>query len=284
MNILKEFAVLTPGFYLLLATFALVAVWEGRRPALAMHISTTLRWFNNFLWLIIDSFFLRIAIPVLGVAWAAEVTARGWGILPWLHAPIWLNVVAGLIVMDIAGYGAHILMHRIPLLWRAHAVHHSDVDFDCTTGFRFHPLEALFTTSVRLGAIAATGLDPVTVLIYETWVGLQNLYGHANARLPAALERIIHWLVVTPDMHRIHHSVRLDEGLSNYGIVFPWWDRAFGTYRRQPADGHGGMTIGLPWLRTESGWSVPKLLAAPFTSTFIPAPSNTSSETRQHNA
>jgi sterol desaturase/sphingolipid hydroxylase (fatty acid hydroxylase superfamily) len=187
--------------------------------------------------------------------------------------------MVGLVVMDSVGYGAHILMHKVPWLWRVHAIHHSDIDFDCTTGFRFHPLEALLTTTIRLAVIVVAGLDPIAVLIYETWVGLQNLYGHANARLPTALERIFHYLVVTPDMHRIHHSVRLEEGLSNYGIVFPWWDHVFGTYRRHPAGGHDNMKLGLIWLRTESAWSVPRLLAAPFTPMVMPAPSDTPSET-----
>lgn len=284
MDILKTFALLTPGFYLMLAVFTAVAVWEGQQQALAPHISTNLRWFNNFLWLIINSFFLRIAFPLIGIAWAAEVTAQGWGILQRLDIPTWLNVIVALVLMDIAGYWAHILMHKVPWLWRMHAIHHSDIDFDCTTGFRFHPLEALFTTAVRLCVIALAGLDPLAVLLYETWLSLQNLYGHANARLPVSVERLFHCLVVTPDMHRIHHSVRVDEGLSNYGIVFPWWDHMFGTYRRQPEGGHSSMTIGLPWLRTESGWSVPKLLLAPFTSAFIPVSSNTSTETQQHNA
>ena len=278
MNLLEEFRLLTPGFYLLLTTFAAVATWEGMKPTLSPRISTTLRWPNNFLWLVINSFFLRLAFPLLGVAWAAHVTEQGWGILSWLDSPIWLNFILGLVVMDFAGYGTHVLLHKVPWLWRLHAVHHSDIDFDCTTGFRFHPLEALLTTAVGLTAIAMIGIDPIMVLIYESWVGLQNLYGHANARLPTVLERIFRCVVVTPDMHRIHHSVRWEEGLSNYGIVFPWWDHLFGTYREQPAGGHENMKIGLSWICTESAWSVPKLLVAPFTPLFIPASSN--SQTR----
>ena len=284
MNLLEEFRLLTPGFYLMLTTFAAVATWESLKPTLSPHISTTLRWLNNFLWMIINSFLLRAVFPLLGVAWAVQVTEQGWGILSWINSPIWLDVIIGLAAMDVAGYGGHILLHKIPWLWRLHAIHHSDVDFDCTTGFRFHPLEALLTTAVRLAVIAAIGIDPITVLIYETWLSLQNLYGHANTRLPTTLERLFRYVVVTPDMHRIHHSVRLEEGLSNYGVVFPWWDRLFGTYRQQPAGGHSNMKIGLPWIRMESAWSVPKLLVAPFTPMFIPASSNTPSETQQRNA
>jgi sterol desaturase/sphingolipid hydroxylase (fatty acid hydroxylase superfamily) len=284
MNLLEAFRHLTPGFYLMLTTFAAVAIGEGMQPTLSPRISVSLRWLNNFLWLAINSFFLRAAFPLLGVAWAEQVTEKGWGILSWLDSPIWLNFIVGLVAMDVAAYGTHILMHKLPWLWRLHAVHHSDIDFDCTTGFRFHPLEALLTTAVRLAAIATLGLDPIMVLIYESWVGLQNLYGHANARLPAVLERLLRWVVVTPDMHRVHHSVRLEEGLSNYGIVFPWWDHLFGTYREQPAGGHENMKIGLSWIRTESAWTVPKLLVAPFTPLFIPASSNTPSETQQRNA
>lgn len=272
MNLLRGFAEFTPGFYLMLATFAAVAAWEAVRPALVSRVPMTLRWGNNFLWLVINTFFLRAVFPLLGIAWAAEVTARGWGLLPAFDNPLAFNLAAGLIAMDLAGYGGHILLHRIPWLWRIHTIHHSDVEFDCTTGFRFHPGDALFTTAIRLGVIAALGLSPVTVLIYETWAGLQNLYGHANARLPPPLERIALWLVVTPDMHRIHHSARIEEGMSNFGIVFPWWDRLFRTYRREPAGGYASMEIGLNWVRTENAWSVPKLLVAPFIPTYLPAP------------
>lgn len=272
MNLLRGFAEFTPGFYLMLAMFAAVAAWEGARPALSARAPLTLRWLNNFLWMIINALFLRAVFPLLGIAWAAEVNSHGWGLLARIDGGLAVNLITGLIAMDLAGYGGHILLHRVPWLWRVHTIHHSDVDFDCTTGFRFHPLEALFTTALRLAVIAALGLDPLTVVIYEGWAGLQNLYGHANARLPAPLERIMRRLVVTPDMHRIHHSVRVDEGMSNFGIVLPWWDRLFRTYRGEPAGGYEDMKIGLSWLRRESGWSVPKLLVAPFMPAYLPSP------------
>ena len=157
MDLLESFRHLTPGFFLMLTTFAAVATWEGMRPTISLHIPITLRWLNNFLWLIINSLFLRTAFPLLGVAWATLVTERGWGVLQWLDNPTALTLIVGLVAMDIAGYGAHILMHKVPWLWRFHAIHHSDIDFDCTTGFRFHPFEALFTNGIRLAVIAVMG-------------------------------------------------------------------------------------------------------------------------------
>jgi sterol desaturase/sphingolipid hydroxylase (fatty acid hydroxylase superfamily) len=268
VDLLKAFGQFPPSFYVMLGVFALVAGWEGLRPALSQTVSTPLRWLNNFLWLILDSLLLRVLFPMLSVAWAATVVDRGWGMLSWLDLPVGVVFLIGLVGMDIAGYGLHILLHKSPLLWRLHAVHHSDIDFDCTTGFRFHPLEGMVTTGGRWAVIAALGIPAPVVAAYEFWVVLQDLYGHANARLPAGMEKLLRRLVVTPDMHRIHHSVRLSESLRNYGIVFPWWDRLFGTYLAEPQGGHARMKMGLSWWGEETLLSVPRLLLLPFAATF----------------
>jgi sterol desaturase/sphingolipid hydroxylase (fatty acid hydroxylase superfamily) len=265
---LKALGQLPPSFYLMLGAFAVVAGWEGLRPALSQTVSTPLRWFNNFLWLALDTLVLRIVFPVLSVAWAATVADRGWGMLSWIDLPIAMVFVIGLVCMDIAGYGLHLLLHKSSLLWRLHAIHHSDIDFDCTTGFRFHPLEGMVSTAVRLAVITAMGIPASVAAAYEFWIVLQNLYGHANVSLPARIEKILRWVVVTPDMHRVHHSARASESLRNYGIVFPWWDRVFGTYLAEPKGGHPRMTIGLSWRRQESLLSVPKLLLLPFATAF----------------
>jgi sterol desaturase/sphingolipid hydroxylase (fatty acid hydroxylase superfamily) len=265
---LAGFSLFPPEFLIYLGAFVLVAAWEGHRPALTLTVPTPLRWLNNFLWLAVNSALSRILTSVLAVAWAAMIAERGWGVLHWTATPMALALPLSLLALDLAGYGLHILLHKSPLLWRLHAIHHSDIDFDCTTGFRFHPLEGILSTGLKFGVIAAMGAPPEAVFAYESWVGLQNLYGHANARLPRRMEAIAHWMVVTPDMHRIHHSARWEEGMRNFGIVFPWWDRLFGTYQAEPDRGHEHMRIGLDWLRREDVWSFPKLFLLPFSAAF----------------
>lgn len=256
----------SPGFYVFLAGFALVATWEGLRPLRRPIASTPRRWLNNFLWLAINGVFLRWALPASAVGWSVLATERGWGVFPHLGLPPWAALVLGLLAVDLAAYFAHVLLHKSSLLWRLHAVHHSDVDFDCTTGFRFHPLDGLFTSAVKLTAIAAVGIPPLAVALHVSWLGLQNLYGHANARFPARLETVLRWLVVTPDMHRVHHSASIEESHHNFAIIFPWWDRLFGTYQAEPALSHEGMQIGLDWRRHEGG--VHEQLLLPFSRRF----------------
>ncbi len=258
------------GFYILLAGFVVVAIWESVRPLRLASVSTPIRWLNNFLWYVLNGLFLRWVLPATAVGCSVLAAERDWGVLPGLGWPIWVQLGLGLTALDLAGYLAHVLMHKSALLWRVHAVHHSDVDFDCTTGFRFHPLEGLFTSGVQLAVIAGLGLPPLAVALYETWLGLQNLYGHANACLPARFEKVLHWLVVTPDMHRVHHSARVEESLRNYGIIFPWWDRLFRTYQAEPLSGHAGMQVGLDWRRREDVWSLPKLILLPMRAQFPP--------------
>ncbi len=264
MDLLERLTGTGLGFYILLAGFGLVATWEGLRPLRPASVSTPRRWLNNFLWLALNGLFLRWALPASAVGWSLVAADRGWGLLPYLDLPAWTGLVLGLVTIDLAGYFCHVLLHKSALLWRVHAVHHSDVDFDCTTGFRFHPLEGLLTSAIKLGVIAGAGVTPLAVALYEAWLGLQNLYGHANARLPARFEQVLRWLVVTPDMHRIHHSASIEESNQNFGIILPWWDRLFGTYRADPVLGHEGMQIGLDWRRHEGG--LPELFLLPFKS------------------
>jgi len=259
---------ISPSFLISLGVFLLVAMWESYRPTISLTVPNSLRWFNNFLWLIISNFFLITILPVVNVVWAQIVVDHGWGVLLWLNLPIWIMLPIGILAMDLVAYALHVLEHKSPLLWRLHAIHHSDINFDCTTGVRFHPLEGVVSVAVRMAAITALGVPPIVVLTFEFWLVLQNLYGHANARLPARMERFIRCFVVTPDMHRIHHSIRLNESLRNYGIIIPWWDRLFCTYLGSPQDGHENMRIGLNWMRNENIWSVPKLLFLPFQRTF----------------
>lgn len=264
MDLLTQLTETSLSFYILLAGFGLVATWEGLHPLRSPSVSTPLRWRNNFLWLVFNGLFLRWVLPVTAIGWSILSAERGWGVLSGLELPAWIGVGLGLLVLDLSGYFAHVLLHKSALLWRLHAVHHSDVDFDCTTGFRFHPLEGLFTTAIKLTVIAGVGIPPLAVALFATWLGLQNLYGHANARFPTRIEKVLRWLVVTPDMHRVHHSARIEESNHNYGIILPWWDRLFRTYQADPLHGHEGMQIGLDWRRHEG--RVSELFLLPFKS------------------
>ncbi|MGE5321161.1 MAG: sterol desaturase family protein [Hyphomicrobiaceae bacterium] len=269
MDLLEYLTDASLGFYILLAGFGLVATWEGLRPLRSARVSTPRRWLNNVLWLVFNGLFLRWVLPASAIGWSVLSAHRGWGALSHAGLPYWIGLALGLLALDLAGYLGHVLLHKSALLWRVHAVHHSDVDFDCTTGFRFHPLEALLTSTIELALIAGAGLPPLAVALYETWLGLQNSYGHANARFPAAFEKMLRWLVVTPDLHRVHHSVDIDESNHNFGIILPWWDRLFRTYRAEPLHGHDAMQIGLDWRRHEGG--VPELFLLPFMIRFPPA-------------
>ena len=268
MDPLTQLTETSLSFYILLAGFGLVATWEGLRPLRSASISTSRRWLNNFLWYILNGLFLRWVLPASAIGWSVLSADRGWGLLSDLGLPLLIVLGLGLLALDLTNYFAHVLLHKSKLLWRLHAVHHSDVDFDCTTGFRFHPLEGLFTSTIMLAVIASVGIPPLAVALYVTWLGLQNLYGHANARFPARIEKVLRWLVVTPDMHRVHHSARIEESNRNYGIILPWWDRLFRTYQADPLHGHKGMQIGLDWRRQEGG--LPEQLLLPFKVQFPP--------------
>ncbi|MGA7180741.1 MAG: sterol desaturase family protein [Thiobacillaceae bacterium] len=268
MDLLAQLSETSLSFYILLAGFGLVATWEGLRPLRPASVSTSRRWRNNFLWYILNGLFLRWVLPASAIGWSILSAERGWGFLSSLGLPTWIGLGLGLLALDLALYFAHVLLHKSKLLWRLHAVHHSDVDFDCTTGFRFHPLEGLFTQAIMLTVISSMGIPPLAVALYVTWLGLQNLYGHANVHFPTKLEKVLRWLVVTPDMHRVHHSARLEESNRNFGIILPWWDRLFHTYQADPLHGHEGMQIGLDWRRQEG--SLSELLLLPFKAQFPP--------------
>lgn len=268
MDLLTQLTENKLGLFVLLAGFGLVATWESFRPLRSASVSTPRRWLNNFFWYILNGLFLRWMLPASAIGWSILSAERRWGFLSDSGLPAWVGLGLGLVVLDLTSYFAHVLLHKSKLLWRLHAVHHSDVDFDCTTGFRFHPLEGLFTSAMMLTVIAIVGILPLAVALYVTWLGLQNLYGHANAQFPTKFEKVLRWLVVTPDMHRVHHSAHIEESNRNYGIIFPWWDRLFHTYQADPLYGHEGMQIGLDWRRQEG--SLPELLLLPFKSQFPP--------------
>ena len=228
-----------------LGAFVVMGLWEAAAPRRPPSLSKALRWAGNLGLVVVNALLLRLLFPVAAVGVAAFATANGWGLLNHLRVPTWLALPAAVVVLDAVVWVQHVLFHAVPVLWRLHRVHHADPDYDLTTGARFHPIEIVLSMLIKLAAIALLGPPVVAVVIFEVLLNATAMFNHGNIRLPVALDRVLRWLVVTPDMHRVHHSVEEDETNSNFGFNLPWWDRLFGTYRDQPRAGHDGMTIGL---------------------------------------
>ena len=249
------------GFFL--GVFVAMALWEIYAPRRRLGAPKGLRWVNNLAMVVLNSLLLRWSFPVLAVGMAAMGEDRAWGLLNNLLLPGWLAVLLGVVALDLVMYLQHVMMHSVPALWRLHRMHHADLDFDVTTGARFHPMEILISMGLKLAAVAALGPPALAVLIFEVLVNASSMFNHGNVRLPERVDRWLRWLVVTPDMHRVHHSIVRQETDSNFGFNLPWWDRLLGTYRPQPAAGHLNMTIGLPYFRERRFLLVPWMLIQP---------------------
>jgi sterol desaturase/sphingolipid hydroxylase (fatty acid hydroxylase superfamily) len=222
------------------------------------------RWPSNIGVVVLDTLLVRLVFPTAAVGVALLAEAHGWGLLHALNAPAWLSIISSVILLDLAIYLQHVLFHAVPVLWRLHRVHHADLEFDVTTGARFHPIEILLSMGIKLGVVAALGAPAVAVLIFEVLLNATSMFNHGNVRLPQRIDPVLRWIVVTPDMHRVHHSVVPRETNSNFGFNLPWWDRLCGTYRAQPAAGHGGMTIGIEQFRDPRELRLDRMLLQPF--------------------
>lgn len=231
------------GFFA--GAFAVVALWEAVAPRRALTLSRALRWTGNLALVALNTLLLRLLFPMAAVGVAAFGVANGWGLLNHFQVPFWLAVPLAVIALDFVIWLQHVMFHAVPALWRLHRVHHADLDYDLTTGSRFHPIEIGLSMLVKSAAIVVLGPPVVAVLAFEVLLNATALFNHGNIRLPLALDRVLRWLAVTPDMHRVHHSIEDDETNSNFGFNLPWWDRLFGTYRDQPRAGHEAMTIGI---------------------------------------
>ena len=254
----------TLPFCALALVAGLAAAWESWAPRQSFAASLRTRWINNIsLWLL-DAVIVRWAFPTLGVASALIAARRDWGLFNAVAAPPALAIAVSIVALDLARYWEHWLYHRVAVLWRVHRVHHTDTAYDFTLGLRFHPLEGLATAALILGVVAALGIPAVAVLAYQLLAIAASLLSHANVHIPSRLEAILRRVVVTPDMHRIHHSVSGPEAQSNLGNIFPWWDCLFGTYVAQPAGGHEVLVVGVDrFRRKEDGW-LPWMLLNPF--------------------
>ena len=231
------------GFFLVV--FAVVGLWEVVAPRRALTTSRALRWTSNLGVVALNTLLLRLVFPLAAAGMAAFATANGWGLLNHFQVPLWLAVPIAMIAMDFVIWLQHVMVHAVPALWRLHRVHHTDLDYDVTTGSRFHPIEIGLSMLIKFATITVLGPPVLAVVIFEVLLNATAMFNHGNIRLPGSLDRVLRWLVVTPDMHRVHHSVEDDETNSNFGFNLPWWDRLFGTYRDQPRAGHEAMTIGI---------------------------------------
>jgi sterol desaturase/sphingolipid hydroxylase (fatty acid hydroxylase superfamily) len=249
------------------AVFAAVGLWEFAAPRRRPLFARRQRWPHNLGLLLVDIVILRILVPGAAVAVALLAEDRGWGFLNLIAMPGLLAAVIAVLLLDLVIYFQHVMFHAVPTLWRLHRVHHADLDFDVTTGVRFHPIEILISSTIKCAAVAAIGAPAVAVLVFEVLLNATAMFNHANASLPRAAEGVLRWLVVTPDMHRVHHSVQYDESSSNFGFNLPWWDRLFGTYRPQPRLGHDAMTIGVDAFRSADDLRLDQLLIQPFRNT-----------------
>src|SRR4051794_21634970 len=247
-----------------LSIFAALALWEVLAPRRGMLIGRGRRWPSNLGILVLDAVLVRLLIPVAAVGVAVIAAQRGWGLLnitPW---PAWLEALFGFCVLDLAIYGQHVAFHKVPVLWRLHRMHHADLDIDVSTGLRFHPIEIVLSMLIKIAIVLLIGVPAVAVIAFEVVLNATSMFNHSNAAMPLWLDQIVRLLVVTPDMHRVHHSVLRHETDSNFGFNFPWWDRVFGTYRQQPEAGHDRMTIGLPIFRDPQELRLDRLITQPF--------------------
>lgn len=244
--------------------FAALALWELGAPRRSLAAPKPRRWTTNWAITILDAIVVRLLFPAAAVGAAWDAAEQGWGVFHQLSWPSWLEVLVAVVLFDLLIYGQHVASHKIPILWRVHRVHHSDRDVDVTTAIRFHPIEIALSMLLKIGAVYVLGASALAVIIFEVLLNGCAMFNHANIKIRRPIDRILRLLIVTPDMHRVHHSIHHRETDANYGFNFPWWDRIFGTYINQPQDGHTGMTIGLREVQDERptrlGWS----LAFPF--------------------
>jgi sterol desaturase/sphingolipid hydroxylase (fatty acid hydroxylase superfamily) len=247
-----------------LGVLAAMALWEAAAPRRRREIPRVLRWSNNLAVVFIDTLLVRLTFPVVAVGLAVVAQERGWGFFNAVSVPGWAAFLVSMLALDLAIYLQHVMLHAVPALWRLHRMHHADLEFDVSTGVRFHPAEVLLSMAIKLAVVAALGPPATAVLVFEMLLNATSMFNHSNVRIPPGIDRLLRRVVVTPDMHRVHHSILPHETNSNFGFNLPWWDRLLGTYRPQPRDGHEGMTIGIEQFRTRRDLWIDRLLLQPF--------------------
>jgi len=246
--------------------FLVMALWEFLAPRRKRSHSRLARWPSNLAVSFLNTALLRLLIPTAAVGLALIGEERGWGLFNQVAVPFWLAFILAVLILDFVIYLQHVMFHAVPLFWRFHRMHHTDLDIDVTTGARFHPVEILLSMGLKLATVAALGPPAVAVVVFEVLLNATSMFNHSNVKLPLGLDRILRLLLVTPDMHRVHHSVIPNETNSNFGFNSPWWDRLFGTYLAQPQMGHDGMEIGIAEFREPRELWLDRMILQPFRS------------------
>ncbi|MEE8308705.1 MAG: sterol desaturase family protein [Gammaproteobacteria bacterium] len=246
-----------------LATLIAMACWEGAAPRRPRMLSRVVRWPTNIGIVGINTALVRFLFPAAAVGGALWASKAQFGLFHWVTLPHWAAIALSVIFLDLLIYGQHVVFHKAPLLWRLHRVHHIDRDVDFTTGLRFHPVEIILSAGIKFAAVITLGAPAAAVILFEVILNSSALFNHGNVQLKSPLDGILRTIIVTPDMHRVHHSVRPVETNSNYGFALSIWDRLFGTYLQSPARGHHAMTLGLPTFRTPGEAKLMSLLLNP---------------------
>lgn len=258
----NETAIRLTAFF---GVLALVAGAEFIFPRRRLTVSKLRRWASNLGIVFLNSALVRVLLPITAAGFAVLAASRGWGLFNNFPVPVWFAVLASIVILDFAIYLQHVMFHAVPVLWRLHRMHHADLDFDVTTGARFHPIEILLSMLIKFAVIAVIGAPAAAVIIFEVLLNATSMFNHGNLRLPGALDRVLRLFIVTPDMHRVHHSIEDHETNSNFGFNLPLWDRLFGTYKDQPDAGHEAMTIGIRDYRAPRiATDLPGMLILPF--------------------
>lgn len=274
-SLLAHEPVIRFGFFLsVLVTMALWEVFSARRP---QAVGRRTRWPANLMIVVLDTLAVRVLFPVAAVGAALMASENGWGLLNLVALPAWVSVVLAVLMLDAAIYFQHRVFHAVPWLWRLHRMHHADLEFDVTTALRFHPVEIVLSMMIKVAIVVLLGAPVLAVLIFEVLLNATAMFNHGNVRLPLWLDKWLRLIVVTPDMHRVHHSIIRRETDSNFGFNLPWWDRLFGTYRDQPEKGHLGMTIGIEDFRTRRDLRLDQMLIQPLRNSVLSSGSKVTS-------
>ena len=263
--LLSEEAVLRLSIFLVL--FAIFAIWEIMAPRRNQSYSKVTRWFNNLSISAINVLTTRLLAPFTVIFVALYAQSSGFGLLNVIEAPAMISIVIAVLLLDFSIYIQHIIFHKVDFLWRLHRMHHADLEFDVTTAIRFHPVEIVFSLAIKMLVVLAIGAPAIAVVIFEVLLNGTSVFNHANIHIPTSIDKILRLFVVTPDMHRVHHSIIRKETDSNFGFNLPWWDYIFRTYRAQPELGHSGMTIGIEQFREQRELWLDRLLLQPFRKT-----------------
>lgn len=258
-----DYELITRLFFFL-GIFFVVAYWETRRPRRQLSCEKITRWLNNLGLVVLNTVVLRLVFPAAAVGVAAFAGEQGWGLLNLTPLPFAMTVLISIVLLDLIIYLQHVLFHSLPLLWRLHMVHHTDLDYDVTTALRFHPIEILLSMVIKCAAIITIGAPVLAVIIFEIVLNACAMFNHGNLRLPEKVDKILRLFIITPDMHRVHHSSIKHETNSNYGFSLSLWDYLFGTYRAQPKLGHERMEIGLSRYRDKKISYLHRMLILPF--------------------